>query len=157
MQQQKSLSSMSFSVCRCNIPPLGRLCLLFQQLNFPAIRSYWSSTVLSLSATLLASFFFRLVAGAAGAAAVVGWLCDYRHFLIWRRLHSFVMIIAESWPVIGCRRSMAPDSPSVVWASQTAFSWLNEAFPPPAYSSHPYCFPSAPLFLPLPCTPESVH
>lgn len=43
---------------------------------------------------------------------------------------------------------MAPDSPSVVWASQTAFSWLNEAFPPPAYSSHPYCFPSAPSFSP---------
>lgn len=43
---------------------------------------------------------------------------------------------------------MAPDSLSVVWASQTAFSWLNEAFPPPAYSSHPYCFPSAPSFSP---------
>lgn len=148
----KSLSSPSFSVRSRKILPLSRLCLLFQQLNFLAIKSYRSSTALSVCD--LASFFFFFFFGwwrgrvRGRRRRRWGGLCDYRHFLIWRRLRSFVMIIAESRPVIGCRRSMALDSPSVVWASQTAFSWLNEAFPPPAYSSHPYCFPSAPPFSP---------
>lgn len=92
---------------------------------------YWEVLELrcSLSATLQVffCFFFRVVGG---------W-CDYRHFLIWWRLRSFVMIIAEFGSVIGCRRSMDLDSPSVVWASQTAFSSLNVAFPLSNYSFYP--------------------
>lgn len=91
------------------------------------------------TATLLVSYF--------------GGLCDYRQFLIWWRLRSFVMIIAEFWPVIGCKRSMALDSPSVVWAGQTAFSSLNEAFPQSIHPFYPYSFLSLCLSLPL----ESVH
>lgn len=73
----------------------------------------------------LAGFFF-------------GGLCDYRQFLIWWRLSSFVMIIAEFWPVIGCKRSMASDSPPAVWRGQTVFSLLNEASPLSIHPCYPY-------------------
>lgn len=84
------------------------------------LRGVWSFTALCCD---LASFFF-------------GDLCDYRQFLIWWRLRSFVMIIAEFCLVIGCERSMALDSPPVVWPGQTVFSSLNEASP---LSIHPFC------------------
>ena len=76
---------------------------------------------------------------------------DYRQFLIWWRLSSFVMIIAEFWPVIGCRRSMALDSPSVVRAGHRALSLLNGAFPLSIHPFHPYClFSSSMSFSPSP-------
>lgn len=108
-------------------------------ISLRSIKRHRSSTALYCD---LASFFF-------------GGLCDYWQFLIWWRLRSFVMIIAEFWPVIGCKRSMALDFPSVVWAGQTAFSSLNEAFPLSIHPFYPYSFLSLYVFPSLPS--EAVH
>lgn len=80
------------------------------------------------TATLLVSF--------------LGFLCDYRQFLIWWRLCSFVMIIAEFWPVIGCKRSMTSDSPLCCMGRPNSFFSAKWGFPsihPSILSIQPSC------------------
>lgn len=98
----KSLSSASFSVRSCKILPLSRLCLLFQQLNFLAIKSYRSSTALSVCDLASFFFFFRLVAGAGvGAAAAVGrvvWLSAFSHLAEAPLIcHDYCRVLACHW------------------------------------------------------------
>ncbi len=143
VHQRHNFPSMSLS----NITILKSLSQAYPSL-FPghlplSIERYRSFTTLHCD---LATFFFW---GGGGG------LCDYRQFLIWWRLRSFVMIIAEFWLVIGCKRSMALDSPSVVWAGQQPFSPLNEALALSIHPFHPYSLISLFVFLSRP--PESVH